>query len=158
MTMVIVGAGLAGAKAAEALREEGYDGRVVLAGAEPERPYVRPPLSKGYLRGEYGREKAYVHAESFYAEREIELRLATAVEAIDPGAHEVVLGTERLRYDRLLLATGAEPRRLVVAGGDLEGVHQLRTFADADALRDRLQAGARAVIVGAGWIGAEASR
>ena len=154
-TFVIVGAGLAGAKAAEALREEGFDGRVVLVGAEPERPYERPPLSKGYLRGESGREKAYVHPESFYAEREIELRLATAVEAIDPGAHEVVLGAERLRYDRLLLATGAEPRRLIAAGADLDGIHQLRTFADADALRERLDGGGRVVVVGAGWIGSE---
>jgi 3-phenylpropionate/trans-cinnamate dioxygenase ferredoxin reductase subunit len=154
-TFVIVGAGLAGAKAAEALREEGFDGRVVLVGAEPERPYERPPLSKEYLRGESGREKAYVHPEAFYAEREIELRLATAVEAIDPGAHEVVLGDGRLRYDRLLLATGAEPRRLVAAGAELDGVHQLRTFADADALRARLDAGGRVVVVGAGWIGSE---
>ena len=154
-TFVIVGAGLAGAKAAEALREEGFDGRVVLVGAEAERPYVRPPLSKGYLRGEYGREKAYVHPEAFYASQDIELRLGAAAEAIDPGAHELVLGSERLRYDRLLLATGAEPRRLVVAGGDLDGVHHLRTFADADALRARLQDGARAVVVGAGWIGSE---
>jgi 3-phenylpropionate/trans-cinnamate dioxygenase ferredoxin reductase subunit len=155
MTMVIVGAGLAGAKAAEALREEGYDGRVVLIGAEHDRPYVRPPLSKGYLRGEYGREKAYVHPEIFYAEREIELRTASPVEAIDPGAHELVLAGERLRYDRLLLATGAEPRKLVVAGGELEGVHQLRTFGDADALRARLDAGGHVVVVGAGWIGSE---
>ncbi len=154
-TFVIVGAGLAGAKAAEALREEGFDGRVVLVGAEPERPYERPPLSKDYLRGESGREKAYVHPEAFYAEHEIELRLATAVEAIDPGAHEIVLGDGRLRYDRLLLATGAEPRRLVAAGAELDGVHQLRTFADADALRARLDAGGRVVVVGAGWIGSE---
>jgi 3-phenylpropionate/trans-cinnamate dioxygenase ferredoxin reductase component len=154
-TFVIVGAGLAGAKAAEALREEGFDGRVVLVGAEPERPYERPPLSKDYLRGESPREKAYVHPAAFYAEQDIELRLGTAVEAIDPGAHELVLGAERLRYDRLLLATGAEPRRLVIAGGDLDGVHLLRTFADADALRARLDAGGRVVVVGAGWIGSE---
>jgi 3-phenylpropionate/trans-cinnamate dioxygenase ferredoxin reductase subunit len=127
----------------------------VLLGAEPERPYERPPLSKDYLRGESGREKAYVHPEAYYAEHEIELRLGAAVDALDPGAHEVVLGTERLRYDRLLLATGAEPRWLAVPGGDLEGVHHLRTFADADALRARLQDGARAVVVGAGWIGSE---
>ncbi len=116
-TFVIVGASLAGATAAEALREEGFDGRVVLVGAERERPYERPPLSKDYLRGESEREKIFVHAASFYAEREIELRTETAAHAIDVDAREVVLaGGERLGYERLLLATGAEPRRLEIPG------------------------------------------
>jgi 3-phenylpropionate/trans-cinnamate dioxygenase ferredoxin reductase subunit len=155
-TFVIVGAALAGAKAAETLREEGFDGRVVLIGAEPNRPYERPPLSKEYLRGEAGREKVYVHDEGFYAEHEIELRTATAVERVEPGSHEVVLaGGERLAYDRLLLSTGAEPRRLTIPGAELEGVHVLRTVADSDRLRARLDRGGHLVVVGAGWIGSE---
>src|SRR5829696_6010539 len=152
----IVGAGLAGAKAAEALREEGYDGRLVLLGAEPERPYERPPLSKEHLRGEGDREQAYVHPAEFYEEKEIELRLGASVAGVDVGRRELALETgERLPYDRLLLATGAEPRRLSVPGAELDGVHHLRTFADSDALRERLLAGGRLVVVGAGWIGCE---
>ena len=112
-TFVIVGASLAGAKAAETLRAEGFDGRVVLIGAEPERPYERPPLSKDYLRGEVGREKVYVHDEGFYADHDIELRLGRTAVSLDTAISEVALDDgERLRYDRLLLATGAEPRRL----------------------------------------------
>src|SRR5215204_2119075 len=119
-TFVIVGASLAGAKAAETLRAEGFDGRLVLIGAELERPYERPPLSKEYLRGEAGREKVYVHEEGFYAEHDIDLRLGRTVASLDGAAGEVALSDgERLRYDRLLLATGAEPRRLPIAGGDL---------------------------------------
>ena len=157
-TFVIVGAGLAGAKAAETLRAEGFNGRVVLLGDEPERPYERPPLSKEYLRAEVPREQAFVHDEAFYAEHDIELRTGTPVSAIDAAASEVVLaGDERLRFDRLLLTTGAAPRRLTVPGADLDGVHYLRDLADADALRERLAAGGSAVVVGAGWIGAEAA-
>src|SRR5437870_1316067 len=123
-TFVIVGASLAGAKAAETLRAEGFDGRLVLIGSEPERPYERPPLSKDYLRGEAERASVYVHDEAFYAEQAIELRTATTVRAIDSAAREVVLPDgERLRFDRLLLAVGAAPRRLAVAGADLDGVH-----------------------------------
>jgi 3-phenylpropionate/trans-cinnamate dioxygenase ferredoxin reductase subunit len=155
-TFAIVGAGLAGAKAAETLRTEGFDGRVVLVGDEPERPYERPPLSKDYLRGESPRDKAYVHDEAFYKEHDIELFTATAVSRIDPAASKVVLTTDQqLRFDRLLLATGAAPRRLTVPGADLDGVHYLRNLRDADALRERLAAGGGAVVVGAGWIGAE---
>jgi 3-phenylpropionate/trans-cinnamate dioxygenase ferredoxin reductase component len=116
-TFVIVGASLAGAKAAEELRERGFDGRIVLVGAEAERPYERPPLSKDYLRGESERAKAYVHDEGFYEAQEIELRLGAAAEAIDTAASTVTLaGGEELGYDALLLATGAEPRRLAVSG------------------------------------------
>ena len=155
-SFIIVGASLAGAKAAETLREEGFDGRLVLLGAEDERPYERPPLSKDYLRGESEREAARVHEAGFYADHEIELRSGTAVTGLDASARELELeGGERLGYDRLLLATGAEPRRLDVPGADLEGVHLLRTFRDSDALRDRLDAGGRLVVVGAGWIGSE---
>ena len=130
-TVVIVGAGLAGAKAAETLREEGFDGRVVLLGAERERPYERPPLSKEYLRGEAGAEKPFVHDKDFYEEHAIDLRLGETVLAIDVAGAAVALGArERIGYDRLLLATGARPRRLAVPGAELEGVCELRTLAD----------------------------
>jgi 3-phenylpropionate/trans-cinnamate dioxygenase ferredoxin reductase subunit len=155
-TFLIVGASLAGAKAAETLRAEGFDGRLMLVGAETERPYERPPLSKEYLRGEAGREKVYVHDEGFYAEQDIELRLGRSAVSLDPHTRELALDDgERLRYDRLLLATGAEPRRLAIPGGDLPGVMYLRSVEDSDALRERLDRGGSVVVVGAGWIGAE---
>jgi 3-phenylpropionate/trans-cinnamate dioxygenase ferredoxin reductase subunit len=155
-THVIVGASLAGAKAAETLRQEGFDGRVVLIGAEDERPYERPPLSKDYLRGEVGREKVYVHEEGFYAEHDIELRLGREAVQLDTSAGELELDDgERLRYDRLLLATGSEPRRLAIPGGELDGVVYLRSVQDSDGLRERLDRGGAVVVVGAGWIGAE---
>src|SRR5690348_10355604 len=155
-TFVIVGAGLAGAKAAEALRSEGFDGRVVLIGAEDERPYERPPLSKDLLRGESEVEGARVHEAGFYDEKQIELRTGTTVESIDTAAGEVALaGGERLAYDRLLLTTGAEPRRLSVPGAELEGVHYLRDLADSAAIGARIAAGGRLVVIGAGWIGSE---
>jgi 3-phenylpropionate/trans-cinnamate dioxygenase ferredoxin reductase component len=155
-TFVIVGAALAGAKAAEALRSEGFDGRIALIGAEAERPYERPPLSKDLLRGESEVEGARVHEPGFYEEKDIELRTGVTVEAIDTGAGEVALaGGERLAYDRLLLTTGAEPRRLPVPGADLEGVHYLRDLADSAALGERIAAGGRLVVIGAGWIGSE---
>jgi 3-phenylpropionate/trans-cinnamate dioxygenase ferredoxin reductase subunit len=155
-TFVIVGASLAGAKAAEALREHGFDGRVVLVGAEEDRPYERPPLSKEYLRGEAGRERIYVHGESFYGENAIELRLGRLATGLDTERQELELDDgERVRYDRLLLATGAEPRRLAIPGAELAGVHYLRSVADADRLRERLGRAGRVVVVGAGWIGAE---
>jgi 3-phenylpropionate/trans-cinnamate dioxygenase ferredoxin reductase component len=155
-TFVIIGASLAGAKAAETLRTEGFEGRVVLVGAEAERPYERPPLSKEYLRGEAGREKVYVHDEGFYAEHEIELLLGRAAVGLDTAGNEAELdGGERLGYDQLLLTTGAEPRRLTLPGGDLDGVLYLRAVEDSDAIRARLDEGGRVVVVGAGWIGAE---
>jgi 3-phenylpropionate/trans-cinnamate dioxygenase ferredoxin reductase component len=153
---VIVGASLAGAKAAEELRTAGFDGRVMLIGAEPERPYERPPLTKDYLRGESEREKVYVHSDDFYTRQEIELVTGVTVTAVDPGEARVTLDDgRRLGYDRLLLATGAEPRRLQVPGADLDGIYYLRTLADCDLLRARLDTGGRAVVVGAGWIGSE---
>jgi 3-phenylpropionate/trans-cinnamate dioxygenase ferredoxin reductase component len=154
-TFVIVGAGLTGAKAAESLREEGFDGRVVLVGAEAERPYERPPLSKEYLRGE-AESKPYVHDEGFYAEQGIELRTGARVESIDLSTAEVAFADEeRLDFDRLLLATGAEPRRLRAGGADLDGVLYLRTISDSEAIRQRLEEGGKLVTIGAGWIGAE---
>jgi 3-phenylpropionate/trans-cinnamate dioxygenase ferredoxin reductase subunit len=155
-THVIVGASLAGAKAAETLREEGFDGRVVLVGAEDERPYERPPLSKDYLRGDAGRDKLYVHDVGFYAENEIELRRGRTAVSLDTARREVALDDgDRLRYDRLLLTTGAEPRRLSIPGADLNGVLYLRSVRDSDTLRERLDRGGTVVVVGAGWIGSE---
>lgn len=154
-TFVIVGAGLAGAKAAETLRREGFDGRLVLIGEEPERPYERPPLSKEYLRRE-AYDKPYVHPASFYREEHIELITSTRVSGLDPGSRKVFLGDrESLGYDRLLIATGASPRRLEVPGADLEGVHYLRTVDDSDVIAARLEEGTRLVMVGSGWIGSE---
>jgi 3-phenylpropionate/trans-cinnamate dioxygenase ferredoxin reductase component len=155
-THVIVGASLTGARAAATLREEGFEGRVVLVGAETERPYERPPLSKDYLRGEAGRDRLYVHDEDFYGEQQIELRLGRSAETLDTACRELELeGGERLRYDRLLLATGAEPRRLSIPGSDLEGVLYLRSVEDSDALRERFRHSRSVVVVGAGWIGSE---
>jgi len=155
-THVIVGASLAGAKAAETLRDEGFDGRVVLVGAEEERPYERPPLSKDYLRGEVGRDKVYVHDEGFYAEHDIELRLGRTALSLDTANTRLELDDgEQLSYDRLLLATGAEPRPLSVPGAEFDRVFYLRSVRDSDALRERLGRGGAVVVVGAGWIGAE---
>jgi 3-phenylpropionate/trans-cinnamate dioxygenase ferredoxin reductase subunit len=150
-TFVIVGAGLAGAKAAETLREEGFDGRLVLIGEEEELPYERPPLSKEYLRGEAPREKAQVHDAGYFDSHDIELLTATRAQAIDPGEGSLTLdGGHDLQFDALLLATGAEPRRL-----PFDGVRYLRTLADSEALRERIRPGMRVAIVGAGWIGSE---
>jgi 3-phenylpropionate/trans-cinnamate dioxygenase ferredoxin reductase component len=155
-THIVVGASLAGAKAVETLRQEGFDGRVLLVGTEDERPYERPPLSKDYLRGEVGREKVYVHDEGYYAEHGIELRLGRTAVGLDTSTGVLELDDgERLRYDRLLLATGSEPRRLAIPGGELDGVLYLRSVQDSDALRERLDRGGAVVVVGAGWIGAE---
>ena len=141
-TYVIVGASLAGAKAAETLREEGFDGRLMLVGTEDERPYERPPLSKDYLRGEAGRDKVYVHEEGFYAEHDIELLLGRTAVSLNTSSSELTLDDgERLGYDRLLLTTGAEPRRLGIPGGELDGVLYLRSVDDSDALRERLDRG-----------------
>ena len=155
-TFVIVGASLAGAKAAETLRSEGFTGRVVLIGAETERPYERPPLSKGYLQGKEPREKAYVHDAAWYSENRVELLPGVRVGVVHPAEH--LVGIEDmgpLPYDKLLLATGSEVRRLDVPGVDNLGVHCLRTYGHADLLRGELREGARVVIIGAGWIGME---
>ncbi len=152
---VIVGAGLAGASAAQTLREEGFDGRLILIGDEAERPYERPPLSKEYLRGE-GADKPYVHAAELYREHEIELWTSTKVAGIETGVQELLLeGDRRFGYDRLLLATGARPHRLDVPGSELGGIHYLRTLADSDAIARRIERQERLVVIGSGWIGAE---
>jgi len=156
LTFVIVGASLAGAKAAEALRSEGFEGRIVLIGAESHRPYERPPLSKGYLQGEAERETVYVHQAPFYEESEIELRLGQTAVNLDAGRRQLTLDSgERLEFDRLLLATGARPRRLAIPGSELEDIHYLRSLDDSDALRRRLDDGGRLLVIGAGWIGCE---
>jgi 3-phenylpropionate/trans-cinnamate dioxygenase ferredoxin reductase subunit len=153
---VVVGGGLAGAKAAETLREEGYDGDVILLAAEDEVPYERPPLSKGYLLGNDERAKAFVHPLEWYAEHNIDLRLSTRATAVHPGEHQVELaGGERIRYEKLLLATGSEPRRLEVPGAELEAVYYLRELPHADHLLDVLEPGHRVAVVGGGWIGLE---
>jgi 3-phenylpropionate/trans-cinnamate dioxygenase ferredoxin reductase subunit len=155
-TFIIVGASLAGAKAAEELRTAGFDGRVLLIGAEQERPYERPPLTKDYLREQSPREKVYVHEPGFYEQHQIELETDTTVTELDSAQSRIKLADGRwVEYHRLLLATGAEPRRIAIAGAELDGVHYLRTLADCDALRERLQAGGRVVVVGGGWIGSE---
>jgi 3-phenylpropionate/trans-cinnamate dioxygenase ferredoxin reductase subunit len=154
-TFVIVGGGLAGAKAAQTLREEGFDGRIQLVGAEPERPYERPPLSKAYLTGAAERDSIYVHGPGWYDEHEVDLRLGSPAVDLDPTARELRLGTgEHLHYDKLLLATGSSARRL--PDTDLEGLYYLRDVQDADQLRAALAVGGRRVaVVGAGWIGME---
>jgi NADPH-dependent 2,4-dienoyl-CoA reductase/sulfur reductase-like enzyme len=154
-TFVIVGGGLAGAKAAETLRAEGFDGEIVLFGAEPELPYERPPLSKGYLLGKAPRDSATVHPAQWYADNNVDLRTGVTVAAIDPAAHEVTFGGGTLGYDKLLLATGASPRRLDIPGASLDGVRYLRTLPDSDRLREAFGGGRRVVVVGAGWIGLE---
>ena len=155
-TFVIVGGGLAGAEAARTLREEGFDGRLVLLAEESEPPYHRPGLSKDYLRGESSRDALDVHPPAFYAENDIELRLGEPVVELDIRGRQVVLaGGARLRFDALLLATGASARRLPVPGAGLAGVQTLRTLTDADRLAATLAGAARLVVVGAGFIGTE---
>jgi 3-phenylpropionate/trans-cinnamate dioxygenase ferredoxin reductase subunit len=158
-TFVIAGASLAGAKAAETLRDEGFDGEIVLVGSEPELPYERPPLSKGYLLGNDSRDSAFVHTADWYAEKNVDLRSGVTVTAIDRDQAAVTVsgpaGTELLHYDKLLLTTGASPRRLDFAGSDREEVLYLRTISDSDRLRRAFQPGTRVVVAGAGWIGLE---
>jgi 3-phenylpropionate/trans-cinnamate dioxygenase ferredoxin reductase subunit len=154
---VIVGASLAGAKAAEALREAGFAGKVVLIGEETDLPYERPPLSKGYLLGDAPREDAQVHDADWYRQQDIDLRLGARVTNLDPASHTLTVdGVETLHYDRLLLTTGSRVRRLDVPGEDLSDVRYLRTQPESDILLERLRGGAQQVVViGAGWIGLE---
>jgi len=155
-TFVIVGAGLAGAKAAEALREQGFDGRLILIGAETHRPYERPPLSKGYLAGADEREKIFVHPEGWYAEHDVEYRPGRTVTRLDRGAAQVELDDgDLIGYDKVLLCTGSGPRRLPIAGAAADGVHYLRSVDDSDALREVIAKSSRLVMIGAGWIGLE---
>jgi 3-phenylpropionate/trans-cinnamate dioxygenase ferredoxin reductase component len=160
-TFVIVGGGLTGAKAAETLRAEGFTGRVILICDERDHPYERPPLSKGFLLGKETRDSVFVHEPAWYAQNDIELHLGQTVDAIDRTARTVRFGDDGtlVHYDKLLLATGAEPRRLDIPGTDLAGVHHLRRLAHAERLKGVLAALGRdnghIVIAGAGWIGLE---
>jgi 3-phenylpropionate/trans-cinnamate dioxygenase ferredoxin reductase component len=155
-TFVIAGGGLAGAKAAEALREQGFDGRIVLAAEEDIRPYERPPLSKDYLQGKTSREEIFVHSPDWYGANRVELLLGTAVTGIDPGNREVTLSDGgHLAYGQLLLATGSVPRRLPLPGADAAGVLYLGRAEDSDRIRDTFAAASKVLIIGAGWIGLE---
>ena len=156
-TFVIVGGGLAGAKAAETLRNEGFDGDIVLFGDEAERPYERPALAKGYLLGKDERDSLFVHSADWYDEHKVDLRLGTPVTSIDRAARSVGFEGGTLVYDKLALTTGASARRIPIPGADLGNVLYLRTLAESEALRAAFSPAAKVVIIGAGWIGLEAA-
>ncbi|MEP6481387.1 MAG: FAD-dependent oxidoreductase [Rhodoglobus sp.] len=155
--IIIIGGGLAAATAVTELREGGFEGTITLVAAEDHAPYIRPPLSKGYLQGSDERDSVFVHPQAWYREHDVELRTGARVESVDAAARTITIaGGEQLHYDKLLLATGATPRRLDIPGSDATGIHYLRTLDDSDALRDALKPGSRrVVIVGGGWIGLE---
>jgi 3-phenylpropionate/trans-cinnamate dioxygenase ferredoxin reductase subunit len=155
-TFVIVGASLAGAKAAEELRQQGFDGRLLLIGSESELPYERPPLSKDYLRGESKRDAMQVHDEAFYRDGKIELMLGATATQIDPTGGLVHLKDgEPIKFNALLLTTGASPRRLNLPGHELDGIQYLRTITDSEAIRAKLKEGGHVAVIGGGWIGSE---
>src|SRR5258705_8565594 len=154
--LVIGGAALAGARAAAALREEAFEGEITLIGAEPAMPYNRPPLSKGYLRGQDRFEDQLVNPSEYYADHRIDLRLGTRADAIDATRKIVSLERgEEVPYDRLLVATGGRNRTLTTPGADLPGIFQLRTVEDCDRIRAAAKPGRRAVVIGMGFIGSE---
>lgn len=154
--IVIVGASLTGGTAAFTLRDQGYEGDLILIGAEKHPPYERPPLSKDYMRGEQPFEKSLVKPADYWAANKIETRFGARVERVDTGAREVVLaGGERIPYDKVLIATGVRNRKLNAPGVELPGVHQLRTLEESDAIRADAAKASRAVVVGMGFIGAE---
>ena len=156
--IVVVGAGQAGASCVAKLRSEGFTGSITLIGEEPAPPYQRPPLSKAYLLGEMALERLYLRPESYYADAGITLMLDTPVTAIDRAARSVMAGGQAVPYDHLVLATGSVPRRLPSAvGGDLAGVHTVRTLRDVDAMAPGMRPGRRALIIGGGYIGLEAA-
>ena len=155
-TFVIIGASLAGSSAAVTLRQEGFEGDVVLVGAERYPPYERPPLSKQYLRGEIPFEKTLVRPPDFYEQHRIDTLFGTRATAIDTAPRIVQTNTGRqLRYDKVLIATGARNRRPPIPGLDLQGIFDLRSITDADALRAQIVAGRTAAVVGMGFIGCE---
>jgi 3-phenylpropionate/trans-cinnamate dioxygenase ferredoxin reductase subunit len=155
-TLLIVGGGLAGAKAAEGARAAGFEGRVLLVGDEQEPPYERPPLSKAVLRGEEPPEATRVHDDGFYRSNAVELRTGRTVLALDLDARRARLDDgEDVPFTAAILATGSEPRRLDVPGADLDGVHYLRAVGDAVRLRDAIRGAGRVAVIGGGWIGSE---
>ena len=155
-TFVIVGGGLAGAKAAEALRDNDFDGTIILFADEEHLPYERPPLSKEYLAGKKSLTDFTVQNSDWYRDHNVDLRLESPVSRVDAGAHTVGLrdGTTA-RYDKLLLATGSASRRPPIPGSDADGVHYLRSYDDAELLNSVLTEGSSLAVVGAGWIGLE---
>lgn len=156
--IIVIGAGQAGSSLVARLRKDGFTGAITLIGAEPVPPYQRPPLSKAYLLGDMAMDRLFLRPESFFAEQRVELRLGQPVTVIDREAKTVTLGAEVIAYDQLALTTGSDPRRLPAAiGGDLEGVFVVRTLADIDAMAPFVRDGARALIVGGGYIGLEAA-
>jgi len=155
-TIVVVGGGLAGGNAAATLRDEGFRGQVVIVSHEPGVPFGRPPLSKTYLRSEEDLEGWYVRPADWYAEHDVDLRSGSIVAAVDPAAHTVVLSSGgELRYQKLLIATGGQNRRLGIGGSGLPGIFYLRTVAECDAIKRQAVANRRAVVVGMGFIGSE---
>ena len=154
--MVIVGGGLAGGNAAATLRDEGFQGRVVLIGREPGIPFGRPPMSKTYLRSEEDLDGWYVRPADWYDEHDVEMLVESSVVSVNADAHSVVLDSgEELAYDKVLIATGGRNRRLDVPGAQLPGVHQLRTVAECDAIKREAVANRHAIVVGMGFIGCE---
>jgi 3-phenylpropionate/trans-cinnamate dioxygenase ferredoxin reductase subunit len=155
-TFIIVGGSLAGATAAMTLRQDGFEGRVILVGDEGYPPYERPALSKQYLRGEITFEKMLVRPAAFYHQHRIDTLFGVRATGIDTRSRTVDLNTgQRLHYHRVLVATGARNRRLSIPGSHLQGIHRLRSVADAAALRAEIAAGRRAVVVGMGFVGSE---
>ena len=154
--MVIIGCGQAGGQAAASLRQEKYEGPITMIGQEPYIPYQRPPLSKQYLSGEQEKEKLSLRQESFYSEKEINLKLETSVLSLDPHKKELLLeNDETVTYDKLLVATGGRPRKLEVDGHTLKGIHYLRNIDDVDAIKTQMSTSQNLVIVGGGYIGLE---
>ncbi len=155
---VVIGAGQAGASLVARLRKQGFDGEITLIGAEPVPPYQRPPLSKAYLTGEMELERLFLRPERFYEEQNITLRTDATVQSIDRDAKTIDLGGETIGYDVLAITTGSKPRYLPAAiGGDLGGVHVVRTLADVDAMAEEFSGERHALIVGGGYIGLEAA-
>lgn len=153
--VVIIGAGQAGASVAQKLRALGYQGRVVLLGAEPHPPYQRPPLSKKYLAAEWTRERLWLKPPTFWVDSNIELHLGTEVRSVDPYARTVAVGDETLRWDKLVFATGARPRPWPPGFAGKRHVYELRSIADVDKLRDAFGAGRHMLVVGGGFVGLE---